>query len=1197
MSACRHVLLLIVLLNLSIIYGATEWTSWFNVDHPGGEGDYETVEAVRFYYGERLCLRPIALEARTTEWATPEETKEKVHSNPEKGFWCINKEQLKGRTCSNYHVRFQCPLDLLYWSHWSPWSSCSERGCGSRGIQDRKRTCIDARPLVTLSLQKCVGEATERRICTSSPCVDGKWSPWGSWTTCTKACGRGKTTRRRVCISKKNPCPGQPFQVKKCQRSPCKACRGCTCGNHTMLGKVQTPQGSVLPNAKVFYKDKLLGSTNLHGFFRASGICIANAANITVAMSGFSSETFQIIKNGTEISYFAAVLKRKEKPYMVQHPYSKIQREGLKVKLCCEAIGNPAPTKYHWYHNGTLLEKHIFKYEKSLILSNINRTQAGEYQCKASNGLGAIKSAVAQLKIIGKGEASCNRSPQEHLVKLPVDCFQTKTGSHQFNVGKCPNTQCMGQASSNLVCKDKVDYCCGVKRTKFQNVRCPGYTLPIMVVVECGCQQCLQPKVLIRGRVTSYDTGEPLRFGQIIVSGKNMGFTGYKGEFTLEVPVGTKRLVVKFVDPLDKFVESIKVFPFDPKGSTMFQEVKIMKKHEPVDLDPTITNTISLGGVVAEDPMGEIIIPPNSFTKINGEAYMGTVKASVTFLDPRDFSTASAASSDLNFVNRDGDISPLRTYGMFAVDFREDATHSILQTGKVEVRLNTEQVKMPQHLDKMKLWSLNPETGLWEEESNLKIAKASRRKRREERSFLIGQLEIRERRLFNLDVPEHRRCFAKVRTYMNEKFIPNEQLEGVVVTLINLEPMPGFPSNPRAWGRFDSVITGRNGACLPAFCDAQQPDAYTAYVTAIMGGEELEAAPSSPKLNPNIIGVSQPYLTKLSYQRTDHKDSAGKRTAFKVNLAKPNQNNFDENRGPIYAYRNLRECEDAPVSDNHFRFYRVEEDKYEYNVVAFDETDVTSWTGGYLSWWPNPQEFRACYMKVRVQGPQEYMVRSRNVGGTHPMTTGKLYGLRDTRSVRDMEVDSSSAACLEFKCSGMLYDQSLVDRTQVVVTPQGSCRIVEVNRLLKDYLARHPPLVLGNDTGEFNMLAPVDPLGHNYGIYTVTDQNPRLAKEIAIGRCFDGTSDGFSREMKSQTGIALTFRCQEKPVTHESFFKRLLNSPGETLREITRGMQENEQQRASARIVPYPVTGSSPSSSRITRPASSQGRVRQPQRK
>lgn len=702
-----------------------------------------------------------------------------------------------------------------------------------------------------------------------------------------------------------------------------------------------------------------------------------------------------------------------------------------------------------------------------------------------------------------------------------------------------------------------------------REIHCIGYTLPIKVVTECGCAPCTQPKVLVRGRASAADNGEPLQFGEIYLGAKKIGFTSYKGTFTIEVPPDTQRLVVKFVDRMQKFVDAIKVFPFNQRGGAVYQDVKLLRRKAPIDLEATKTNIIPLGEVAEEDPIGEIVIPPGSFFRPNGQAYNGTVKASVTFLDPRDIATVNSASSDLNFINADGDLFPLRTYGMFSMDFRDEETHQSLETGRVEVRMNAELIKVPEHVQKMKLWSLNPVTGLWEEEGSFKPAK-ERRGKREERAFLIGNLEIRERRLFNLDVPENRRCFVKVRVYINEKFNPSEQLEGVVVTLINLEPRPGYPANPQAWGRFDSVVTDRNGACLPAFCDGQRADAYTAYVTATIGGEELEAVPSSPKLNPSAVGVSQPYLNKLGYRRSDHEDPALKKTAFKINLAKPNQNNIDETNGPIYAYRSLKECNEAPVTANHFRFYRVEEDKYEYNVVPFKESDLTTWTGDYLSWWPNPQEFRACYIKVKINGPQDYMVRSRNVGGSHPRTRGQLYGLRDSRSVRDLDVYNSSAACVEFKCSGMLFDQGLVDRTLVSIVPQGSCRRTAINSYLREYLGRHPPVVENNDTAAFTMLAPVDPLGHNYGIYTVTDQNPRLAKEIAIGRCFDGTSDGFSREMRSEKGIALTFTCHEKPVGHKSFFQRLLESPAQTLSEIRREMRGNEQLRGPSQVVAYP---------------------------
>ncbi|NXE57447.1 CILP2 protein, partial [Casuarius casuarius] len=827
---------------------------------------------------------------------------------------------------------------------------------------------------------------------------------------------------------------------------------------------------------------------------------------------------------------------------MVTHPEDKVRLAGQRATFCCKAAGTPVPTKYHWYHNGTLLDRKVYKYSSRLALRALSPAQAGTYHCKASNEAGAIRSTAAQLTVLAPGQQSCKAEPEPNLIKLPGECRRDAAGSQYYDVGHCPPTQCAGSPAEEPRCKEGARRCCGVRRMEVREIRCSGYLLPIKVVAKCGCGPCARPRVLVQGRVTAADTGEPLRFGQIFLGKKKIGFTGYKGSFTIEVPPDTQRLVARFVDRQQRLVDTVKVLPFSSRGGAVYQDVKMMRRKEPVALDASQTNTIPLGEASGQEPMAELVIPAGAFLRASGEVFKGTVKASVTFLDPRDIATAGAASSDLSFANAEGEIVPLRTYGMFAVDFREGESNEVLQTGPVEVRIDAEQIRMPEHLQKMKLWSLNPETGLWEEEGVFRQAR-ERRGKREDRTFLIGNMEIRERRLFNLDVPENRRCFVKVRAYSNEKFNPYEQLEGVVVSLINLEPQPGYPANPRAWGRFDSIVTGPNGACLPAFCDGERPDAYSAYLTATLGGEELEAVASSPTLNPAAVGVSQPYLSKLGYRRLDHDDPSLKKTAFQINVAKPNPNNIDETNGPVYPYRSSKECEEAPASANHFRFYRAEVDKYEYNVVPFKESDLTSWTGDYLSWWPNPQEFRACFIKVQIEGPQEYMVRSHNVGGSHPRTRGQLYGLRDTRSVRDMLLESSSGACVEFKCSGMLFDQSLVDRTLVSVIPQGSCRRTAVNSLLREYLARHPPVAENNNTGAFTMLAPVDPLGHNYGIYTVTDQNPRLAKEIAIGRCFDGTSDGFSREMKSDVGTAVTFVCQERPVTQGSFFQRLLTAP------------------------------------------------------
>lgn len=1175
--------------------GVTEWTSWFNIDHPGGNGDYERLEAIRFYYRERVCARPTAMEARTTDWVAAADTGEVVHSSLEKGFWCINKEQPHGHICSNYHVRFQCPPVQSYWTDWSEWGPCSTMICNDVGIQVRQRKCMSTQPMPLLLVPACQGHHSERRECSAPPCT-AEWSSWGRWGTCSVTCGGGRRIRRRTCVrtSETVQCTGRPAEIQKCGRSPCPVkcqhvctegrpsedCSRCVCDGHLLHGDVYTVTGVPVVGALVALASQpkvIRARTDAKGQFKLLGICSSSSTLIIIRKEKFAPITVSTSSNTTGLSWIRAALKSAEKPYIVKHPEDKVRYEGGRVLLCCKATGSPTPDKYYWYHNGTLLDRKLYKYEEDLVLRELKLEQSGQYYCKTSSPAGSVKSSPAVLTVIAKGTPACNSAPENHLIRLPMDCVQSGTDSKYYNAGRCPHNKCAGSLDFDMRCKDGAGFCCGVQNMESRTIDCGSYSLPIRAVTQCSCQKCVQPTVLVRGRVVTADNDEPLRFGHIYIGKERVGTTGYQGGFTLQITPDTKRLVVNFVDPTEKFLDTPKVFIFDKKGGSIYHDVKVMRKQTPIDINAGETNSIVLGEIKGEDPIGQLVIPANSFHKDNGEVYEGTVKASVTFIDPRNITTAAATPGDLNFVDEEGDMLPLRTYGMFSVDFRDETNKEVLGAGAVQVLLDTQHVKMQEHISKMKLWSLNPDTGVWEEESDFSYTTTTAgghgRSKREERTFLIGNMEIRERRLFNLDVPENRRCYVKVRAYMSDKFLPNEQLEGVVISLINLEPKPGYSANPRAWGRFDSVITGPNGACLPAFCDSQRPDAYTAYVTAMMGGEELEAAPSSPKMNPNIIGVSQPYLDKIDYQRSDHEDPALKKTAFRINLAKPNQNNFDETNGPIYPYQNLISCENAPVDANHFRFFRVEKDKYEYNVVPFEENDLTTWTGDYLSWWPNPQEFRACFIKVKIHGQKEVMIRSRNLGGTHRETKGKLYGIRDIRSTRDMQETNTSAACVEFKCSGMLFDQAEVDRSIISILPQGNCRRINTNKLLQEYLIKHPPVAQNNESHAFTMLAPVDPLGHNYGIYTVTDQSPRHAKEIAIGRCFDGTSDGFSREMKSDSGVALTFSCPERKISRESLFQRLQTSPGQTLSQMARDMRELEGlqvQRSSTQVVAYP---------------------------
>ena len=146
------------------------------------------------------------------------------------------KSSLKTRSFSiNIKVStwFEMFFFFLVDGHWSAWTEYGECtvSCGE-GYKYRSRKCDGKK----YGGKDCKGDYKEATHCKSHiycP-VDGHWSDWGQWSTCSKSCGKGSQTRSRTCYEPKyggKRCVGSPKDTqvcvlkKKCTYKPVCICK------------------------------------------------------------------------------------------------------------------------------------------------------------------------------------------------------------------------------------------------------------------------------------------------------------------------------------------------------------------------------------------------------------------------------------------------------------------------------------------------------------------------------------------------------------------------------------------------------------------------------------------------------------------------------------------------------------------------------------------------------------------------------------------------------------------------------------------------------------------------------------------------------------------------------------------------------------------------------------------------------------
>ena len=82
------------------------WTGWFDLDNPGGNGDYETIQAI--VNSGQGCAQPQQIQCQTLsgqDWST---TGQVYTCTTSQGGFCVNANQPQGAACLDYRVRLCC---------------------------------------------------------------------------------------------------------------------------------------------------------------------------------------------------------------------------------------------------------------------------------------------------------------------------------------------------------------------------------------------------------------------------------------------------------------------------------------------------------------------------------------------------------------------------------------------------------------------------------------------------------------------------------------------------------------------------------------------------------------------------------------------------------------------------------------------------------------------------------------------------------------------------------------------------------------------------------------------------------------------------------------------------------------------------------------------------------------------------------
>ncbi|XP_070576146.1 cartilage intermediate layer protein 1-like [Ptychodera flava] len=551
------------------------------------------------------------------------------------------------------------------------------------------------------------------------------------------------------------------------------------------------------------------------------------------------------------------------------------------------------------------------------------------------------------------------------------------------------------------------------------------------------------------GRAKAADDGTPVDDGVVLVENEEVARTNSKGHFSFELPKGKTRVSVTFKSLANDFVTTTKIFTLSEETST-YHTVYLQRRAPSVTLDGSVDSTIPLGGDEGQ-ANAELFIPAGSFYKEDGTPYTGNVQASLTPTDLTDQSAVDTIQSDLSTRDAEGEQVPLKTFGMFSMQFTDDDGDPLRVDGDMKLFIDAEKANIDTSAASLPhLWFLNQQTGEWEDIGGLEISQERRKKRQwETQEFVVGNINLVGYDLTNLpscniDQIErgYRICHLKVRAYTDDSL--TEPLEGVTVTAItnDLVVRDRYARDVQS-GRFSFFYTATTGpdgsACVLTFC-ARNDSLFSVNVKAEYEVTTLTAVhPNDVPHDKHPGQWPQDLLQTFTLPQ-----SAGDETGWVTMRGLTPQmaytlteyaekfwygwdwwNWWDDDYewygwdyewydyeriesrelGPFYwqwwnYYTAKERCIDANLTENHLVFfsptkvgslYEYEFEDYDINSVKDQERNRTVY-----SWFPfENEDKRTCFIKILVKSESTERFSVSSFSGGHPRVgNNTMYGLR-----------------------------------------------------------------------------------------------------------------------------------------------------------------------------------------------------------